>query len=903
MNRIYQRRANAVRPYIICLTLLLPIIGLKPIYTYAQVSLPNNVEKVGEYKGIEEYQLKSNKLQVLLARNPIAPVVSVMSLYKVGSRNETAGNTGSVALIERLASKETGLFNRQKGNEIRRLMSLIGANSASMTSNDSLMFLETIPSNRLELAMQIHSDRLRNALITEETLKNEIEAVHNLIEARQRDPFWLLLNESFGTAFRVHPYHNPTIGLEVDVDSMNAARLKQFYDTYFHPNNATLVLVGDFDAATALQLIDRYFSLIPSSLSPIPQVQVVESPQRGEISFKLKQSVAANWLSLSYRIPEALNADTYALDVAQMVLAEGRSSRLFQALIDKQLATNITTYMNQMKDPSLFQLFITLSPNVKHEAAEEAVLKEIDRLKTQSVSDDELKRAINGIVRRLVLDRDSTQSFALQLRNGVQVGDWKFKIDYLERVQKVAAADLQRVARQYFDRVNLTAGWLTTDLPPPVPAQGVILPETERPTNFAAQTKRLTLKNGTTALVLENHLNPTVSIQGSVRGVGNYFNPPDNPVLAQLTGLMLDKGSQKRSREQLAQDIEAKGINLSLSVSMPVLNFSATALSADITYLLDLLAEILLEPAFPADEFERLKTQYKAQLAQEAGDMERRASVRLSQLAFDPSHPYYLPPLEARLKSLEATTIEDVKKFYDSHYGGNLTLTVVGDVESQKLIDQVSSLFGKWESKGKPQLSQPRATIKNKEVVEELIKASGVAHVDMVAGHSGTLRRTDPDYFAAVIGDDLLGGYNISSRLVRRFREEGLNDNIFSDFWEATMVDGIWSVHLRSDQKNFRKAIESIKDELKKFQSEGIRADELQALKLMLIGSFKVGLSNNSGLARALAETELYGLGLEQLDKYEELINAVTVDQVNQAIRSHLQPDKLIIVAAGDFGE
>ena len=269
----------------------------------------------------------------------------------------------------------------------------------------------------------------------------------------------VLETQLFATAYQEHPYHHPTIGWRSDVEGVPTSRLKEFYDTYYHPNNATAIVVGDFDEQAALNLIATHFGSIPSSPQPIPPMYTTEPMQEGENRFTLRRAGQLGIVEIGWRTPEATHPDTAALAVLDHILSAGVTSRLYQAFVEQQHAVGISAHAAQFLDPGLFTLAITLRPGVEHEDAERIALDEIERLKTEDVTSQELQKARNMIASQLIYLRDSPFGVVSAIAEAEAIADWKFYVDLPKLVERVTAEDIKRVVTHYFITDHRTVGY------------------------------------------------------------------------------------------------------------------------------------------------------------------------------------------------------------------------------------------------------------------------------------------------------------------------------------------------------------------------------------------------------------------------------------------------------------
>jgi zinc protease len=414
---------------------------------------------VKERDGIREWRLRRNGLQVLLLRNPVAPVATFCLVYRVGSRHEAVGHTGATHLLEHLMFKGTPEFSRESGTQIAATLDAVGARFNATTWFDRTNYFETVPSDQLELAMRIESSRMRGSFIRDGDRIPEMTVVRNEFERGENSPFQVLYKESFAIAFREHPYHHPTIGWKSDIEGMPTSRLKEFYDTFYRPDNATAIVVGDFEESDALSLLDRHFGSISRSERPIPRVYTEEPRQEGERRFTVRRTGQVGWVAVSYRSVAASDPDTYPLAVLANVLGVGVTSRLYQALVEPSLSISVSAIAWQLHDPSLFSFFTTLAPGTEHQKAEQILRGEIDKIARAGVTEEELRKAKTQIEADVIFERDTTDQVASSLTEAIAIADWEWYVDYLARIQAVTREDVARAAQACFQDDFATVGW------------------------------------------------------------------------------------------------------------------------------------------------------------------------------------------------------------------------------------------------------------------------------------------------------------------------------------------------------------------------------------------------------------------------------------------------------------
>ena len=420
-------------------------------------------------------------------------------------------------------------------------------------------------------------------------------------------------------------------------------------------------------------------------------------------------------------------------------------------------------------------------------------------------------------------------------------------------------------------------------------------------TSIAGRVARTELPTGAVLLALENRATPIVTVRASLRA-GAYFEPRDQPGLARLTAEMLERGTGRRSKLQVAGELEAVGAELEFSADTFAVQVSGRTLAKDFPRFIETLAEILREPSFPEEELQKLKQQTVALIQEQQANTRFRAYEKLTQVVFDPANPFFVPPGEQLVNSINSITVEDVKEFYQQRYGGrSLILAVSGDVEADDVRVRFGDAFGDFAGPESVDINvrdPAPQSVSRREVVVVKEKAS----VDVMLGYGAPLRRAASDYYAALLANSALGESTLSSRLGLEVRDrEGLTYGIGSRFRAPGLAAGPWYVAVSVNPQNVERAIGSATNVLRDYVENGIRPDELADEKSSAIGSFKVALSTNTGIAEALWNAEFYSLGADYLDRFPQLVQAVTVEEANTAIRKYFRPECLTAVIAGDY--
>ena len=414
---------------------------------------------VRSLEGIHEYLLDANGLQILLAPDPTTPVAGIMVTYRVGSRNEAVGYTGATHLLEHLMFKGSENFNKEKGGTVWDLLETKGALVNATTWTDRTNYFEVLSQEHLPTAIALEADRMRNAFIKEEDRRSEMPVVRNEFERGENLPMEALDKQLWALAYEAHPYHHSTIGWRSDIEKVSIERLKQFYDDFYHPDNATVSVVGGFDAEATLAAIVKEFGAHGKAPIAHPVMHTEEPKQEGERRALVKRAGHTNMIALAHKIPAATHADLPALLILALILSDGKTSRLYRALVDSAIATDATTMCYQFRDPSLLISYITLAPRMKHDTVEKRVKKEYASIIEKGVTAPELARAKRSLRAYIAARRDGPYALLASLNEEIAVGDWTRFVTLPQALARVTAKDVQKAAKKYLVDDQSTIGY------------------------------------------------------------------------------------------------------------------------------------------------------------------------------------------------------------------------------------------------------------------------------------------------------------------------------------------------------------------------------------------------------------------------------------------------------------
>lgn len=859
-----------------------------------------------EFGSIKQWRHESNGLTVLTAPTPVAPVVGFAVVYRVGSRHEVGGHTGATHMLEHLMFKGSESFNAERGTDIARSLHRVGASFNATTWLDRTSYYEVLPVEHLPLAVAIESDRMRRALIREEDLESERTVILNELDTGENEPVELLMKASFAHAFLEHPYHHPTIGWRGDVEQISASVLRGFYDTYYHPDNATVIVVGDIDESAALAEVEQGFGAIPPAPAPIPARSVKEAPQRGERRFVIERMGELGSLAMTWHIPEGLHTDLPSLSVLTQALSDGVTSRLYQRLVETNQCLGVHAFTFELHDPGVLQVFATMAPGVDHRQVEDMIREEVRAMREAPPSPSELARALAQTRTDLAFNHESPAQILGGLTDAVAMGDWRRFPRELEAISSVGADDVQRVAGTHLGEKNLTVGWFVPEggggaasMAHPAPRPCYL----RRPLSERVELRDL--PGGARLAVMQNPHAPTVTMAGTL-GAGLAAAADGRFTIPSVTAAMLDRGTTKNDRLALARELEDHGLHLGVRTmgnSPGTVSFSAQGLADQMDRLARLMIEILRFPTFPADELDRLRLRVIGALQRERDDTSAQAYGALTRRIYLQGHPLHKRGVDDRQTELEGVTRDELEVFHARAYGlGSLVLAVVGNVHADDVLDAVSHRLEGWQQGVEAGFEVPEPT--GGAVEDARINLPDRPNLDFFFGHAGRLRRGDDDLAAAILANSCLGQSALTSRLGAAIRDdEGLSYSVYSRFFGTLGIPGPWAVNCSVGAANLDRAVELCREVIARYVAEGPSEHELEDERQAQAGSYQVSLATNAGIARELVTTLTAGEEISRMDAYPERLLATTRDEVVEAIRRHIRPGDLTLAVAGTLHE
>lgn len=869
-----------------------------------------------------------NGLTVITREVHDAPVATFWVWYRVGARNEVAGITGISHWVEHMMFKGTPSLGK---GEIFRSVSKNGGTLNGFTWIDYTTYFESLPSDRLDLAIRIESDRMVNSTFDPEEVASERTVIISEREGSENYPAFHLDEDVTATAFKVHPYGQGVIGWKCDLQAMTREDLYGWYRSHYAPNNAVVVAVGDFETDKLMKQIEEHFGPIPAG-PPIPPVRSCEPPQEGERRVVVRRPGPTQYFMSAYHAPAASSPDVYPLFVLDAILsgakpmglfggrdtAMGRSSRLYRLLVDTGLCTGAGSSFGLTKDPYLFEISASLRPNAGLGEVERTIFAEVDRITHDGVQADEVEKAVKQVRAQFTYASEGVTNQAYWLGDLEMVNSYTMLDSFVDNIAQVTPADVQRVAQTYLTPTNRTVGWFEPTAPgasaeaPTAPVQAVRryfytgapgLPATAGAATGgsagapALAIQRTRLPNGTTILGHHRSLTPAVVIRANIQA-GAMYDPPGKEGLAYFTARMMQRGTSHHTFQQISELTDRVGASLSVDGLEHAIQVSARCLRDDLDLIIGLMAEVIRQPIFPPQEMEKLRGEILARLREQEDDTRTVAERHFLELAYPADHPYHRWNMgnEASIASL---TRDDLASFHGRYVQPNrMTITFAGGSGFDEFVDKITHAFSGWTATGPsapfaiPEAAPPNTVIRKDYTV------AGKTQTDITLGRP-SIRRSNPDFYALAMADLILGGLGLYGRLGTSVRDQqGLAYYVHSGV-DAGLGPGPWQVRAGVNPTNVERAIESILGEVNRIRTQPVDQDELVDGKSYLTGALPLSLETNGGVARILLTIETYDLGLDYLDRYPGIINGLTLDQVQDAAARYFSTDQIVVVTAG----
>ena len=917
------------------LCLMISVGGLTGISSAAEPPPP---KKVAAVEGISEYQF-DNGLRLLLFPDNSQSKVSVNLTVLVGSRQEGYGETGMAHLLEHMVFKGTPTHPN-----IPKVLNQHGAQFNGSTSTDRVNYFETLAATdeNLEFAIGLEADRLVNSFIRKEDLESEMTVVRNEFERSENSPDGVLMKRIESAAYEWHNYGKTTIGNRSDIERVPIENLRAFYKKFYQPDNVVVVIAGKFEEAKTLAMVQKHFGSIPRPARKLDPAWTEEPAQDGERLVTLRRVGDLAAVGVVYHIPAGPHEDTAALQVLASILNARPSGRLYKALVETKKAADAGAFAGRQHDPGLLSGSAQVPRGGSLDEVRDLLIATIEETATKGVTAEEVNRAKTAILKQREMAATDTAQIGISLSEWAAQGDWRLYFLYRDRIEQVTPETVKSVAAKYLQRNNRTVGVFI----PAEKAERVAIPPTPEvaamvanyqgraaiaegeafeptPENVESRVKRAELPEGIKVTLLpkksrgeEVHLTLTLRY-------GNEENLKDPEAAAGFLGELMMRGTKQLSYQQIRDELDRLTASLGsgggggrrgggrrggggdAGGSLGAVSFSIQAKRDTLPAVLEILRQVLREPLLPAAEFEIMKAERLSGMEQ----MKTEPAMLAPRLLQRTLSPYpkddirYQPTIDESIARLQATTYEQIAQLYREYLGSQQgELTIVGDFDPDACLPVLKSAFAGW------QAAKPYARIANPITTEvagtsQKINTPDKANATYVAGLIFPLQDDAPDYPALLMGTHIFGGGSLSSRLANRVRQqEGLSYSVGSGLSVSSQdLRANLSISAIVNPQNLGKLENCVREELDRLLRDGVTADELDKARQGFLQTQQMGRSSDPALVSSLGGLRFLGRTMAWDAALEKQIEALTPEQVNAALRKHLDPKKLVVVAAGDF--
>jgi zinc protease len=870
--------------------------------------------KTQSIEGVTEWRLP-NGLKLLTLPDPGVDTVTVHIVYLVGSRHEGYGEKGMAHLLEHLLFKGSKRYPGLKEEFTRR-----GARFNGTTSNDRTNYFETLPAtdDNLAWAIGMEADRMVNSFVSKSHLDSEMTVVRNEFELGENNPGGVLFQRMQQLAFPWHNYGNPIIGQRSDIERVPIDKLQAFYRTWYQPDNAVLIVAGRFEEARAVALAGKHFGAIPRPKRTLPTFYTVEPTQDGERRVRLERVGDNQIVSTMYRVPAGSHPDYPALDVLVNILGDVPAGRLHRAIVQKGLASSSWGAERGLHDPGYVFFGAQLGKEAALADARDKLLEVVEGVKQDKVRAEELERARTALLNDFEKVQLETSSLVRSLSEFIALGDWRLFFLYRDRLRKVALEDVQRVAEQYLKPANRVLGeFIPTERPdraaiPPTPdleaaLQGYQGGATVRlgeafdpsPQNIDKRTIKKELSNGIRLALLPKQSRGGRAVATLTLHWGDEKSLTNREAACTYAGAMLQRGTAKRSRAELKEAFE----KLNASVALSGDGATVEVRGENLIPALQLVAEALREPAFPRQEFEEMKRAALTGAEAQRNEPSSLAGVSLARHLhrYQPGHPNYTPTVDERIAWLRDAKLEDAVACYRELFGATgADFVAVGDFDADALAKAVDELFGPWKT------PHPFERVPSRHFdrpgFEDALLTPDKANAVLRAGLNVRMRDDHPDFPALVLANHLLGGSS-TARVPARVREkEGLSYSTYTTFTSSALDDAAsFRVSSIFAPQNRERVERAIREELARAVREGFSPAEIEAGKRSVLEARRLARSQDRTLASRLGHYLFVKRTFAWDTEFEKRLAALTPEQVNAALRRHIDPARLSIVVAGDL--
>jgi len=859
-------------------------------------------------------------LTVLLFPDPSQETITVNITYLVGSLHEGYGETGMAHLLEHLLFK--GSTNHP---DIPQELTAHGTRANGTTWTDRTNYYESFAATdeNLEWALDLESDRMMNSFIREEDLDSEMTVVRNEFEIGENDPSGILNERIYATAYLWHNYGNTTIGARSDIENVPIENLRRFYETWYRPDNAVLVVAGKIDEAKTLSLIDAKFGPLEAPDIPLPQVYTEEPAQDGERSVTLRRVGDVAVAAAAYHIPSGSHPDHPAVRILSFLLADEPSGLLHRELVESKKATDVSARPDRWRDPGLLYVEAEVRKDGDVAAVQQEMIDLVESFAATTPSEEEVERAKTDYLRGFERSMRNPRWSAIGLTEWAAAGDWRLMFLYRDRVEAVTPEDVQRAAEAYLVSANRTSGlYIPSEAPErvEVPARPDVAAMLEgyegreamaagevfdpTPENIEARVTRKDVAPGIDLVLLPKATRgETVHLALNLH-MGTEESLAGKATVGSLTAAMLMRGTENRTRQEIEDELTELRSSLSVWGGAQSATISIESTRENFPSVVELMADVLRNPAFPGSELDQLKEERIARAEEQRSDPRSLARITLYRhmTPYPPDHPNYVTMPEEEIEAIDDVSRGDLEKFHARFYGVDTAeLAVVGDFDPEALEAQLAELFGDFDAPEEfARIATPYAPV---DAIFESVETPDKESAVFMSATRMPIQDDHEDHPALTLASYIAGGGFLNSRLATRIRRtDGLSYGVGARYNASSYEPDAWFTGFAIyAPQNDEALVRAFWEELQKIENAGFTAEEVVDARNGWLQRQRLSRSQDRELASRLARYERIDRTLAWDAELETTMEALTPDDLHQAWKEHVDLGTISIVRGGDF--
>ena len=890
--------------------------GLSSVPLMAQ-PLPAGVAAVTSVEGIDEYRLP-NGLQVLLIPDDSKPTTTVNLTYRVGSRHENYGETGMAHLLEHMLFKGTPTNPQPKSDFAARGLRFNGT-----TSNDRTNYFASFSENQANLQWYIGwlADSMVNSFVARKDLDTEMTVVRNEMERGENEPSRILWQRTLAVMFDWHNYGHSTIGARSDVENVDIPRLQAFYRTYYQPDNATLIVSGKFDTAVVLKWVSESFGKVARPTRALPVLYTLDPAQDGDRSVTLRRIGGSPLIYAGYHVPAAATPEFAAMEMLELILGDSPAGRLHKRLTQTQLVSSAFASAWDLSDPAVLIAGAQLAPGQDIDKARAELLATVEAIRREPITPDELERARLKWLNGWEQGYTNPESVGISLSSYIARGDWRLLFQSRDWVRALKVADVQRVAEEYLVPDNRTlATYVPTEKPlrAPAPVRADVAKAMQgfkpqaaaakveafeaTPANIDARTQRLSVGGLQIALL------PKGTRGGAVQAVltlhfGDETSLFGQGEVASTVAQLLDKGTKTLSREQVQDRLDQLKTELSVSSAPGSVSVSLTSRREHLPAAITLVGDLLRNPVFPTAALAEYRRQTLSSIERQRKQPDAVVGNAMARLG----NPYargdvrHARTFDERVDDVNRLSDDALRAFHARFYGARKgEFAAVGDLDVAAVTGALKASLGDWAAGAAfSRVPLPLLAVAPQQLT---FNTPDQQNATMQVRLAIPLAELDPDYAALSMANHLLGAGS-ASRLWVRIREvEGLSYDVRSGIdWRSLDANSTWQGSAIFAPQNRAKVEAAFRAEVARALKDGFTAKELADGQTSLLNFRRLSRAQDASVAGALANNLYLGRSFAVSAQVDAALAALTLEQVNAALRKYLTPDAFVWGFAGDF--